>query len=125
MYLCPWPSQLDPNPDMTKPINELTRLEKLARFRRECDDFFERWEKAEAEVPRDRVKCERLRRAMARAGRAYNRVENDWFPPEYADCVDGYDMNMGYGPNGGKIRPYRSKGPWRPYPKDPFSDLYE
>jgi hypothetical protein len=100
-----------------------TRSEELARLKAEWDSACERWLAAGDEVPRDPSRCDRLFKEMVAARQAHNRLNYDWFPPEYADCVDDPDMCM-FGRNQGKIRPYGSKGPWRPFPKDPFWDLY-
>lgn len=100
-----------------------TRSEELARLERELREAHERLEKAENEVPMNKLKCKRLLRAVAAASRAYESLKNDWFPPEYADCKEGFDMYMGYGPNHMKIRPYGSKRKWRPFPKNPLWDL--
>lgn len=89
---------------------------------RKWHEAYERLVRAEAEVPRDELRCKRLLKAFRAAVLAHERLKNDWFPPEYADCVDGFDMYMGYGPNHMKIRPKGSRGKWRPYPRDPLDE---
>lgn len=103
--------------------------EELARLLRERDEALERLERAEQKVPwtmrgspSPDPKVRRLQKNVVVASRAYERLKNDWFPPEYADCVEGFEMCM-FGPNAGKIRPYGSRGKWRDFPKYPFWDL--
>lgn len=106
-----------------------TRSEELARLERELREAHKRLETAENEVPWTLrgspsldPKLRRLQKAVVAAARAYNRLENDHFPPEFADCVEGYDMYMGEGPNQMKIRAYGSKGKWRKRPVDPLDE---
>jgi hypothetical protein len=102
--------------------------EELERLEQKLRDALERLENGEKHVPSrfhgapsPDPRLRRLQRNVAAVSRAYERLKNGWFPPEYADCVEGFDMCR-FGPNEGKIRPYRSRGPWRAYPTHPLDE---